>query len=80
MDIQEIIQSTINNPRAALLYCLEEEGAEGGWYRPVLIGHAASMILGTPDETLGLTEGELLGLLRDGSAYTNEQGFICRSN
>jgi hypothetical protein len=80
MNIQEIIKSARSNPRAALLYCLEEESGDQGWYRPALIDHAASMILGSPDETIGLTEGELLVLLKDGSAYINEMGWVCRSN
>lgn len=64
--LQAIYNSARSNPKEALLHCLSEEGAELGWYKPALIDHAASMILGSPEVTLKVTSEVLEGLLKDG--------------
>lgn len=61
------------DPKEVLMYLLEEEGDSLGWDRSALIGSAAMMIEGMPEETLEIAEGGLRGLLRDGLVITEGQ-------
>ena len=59
------------DPKEVLMFLLEEEGDSLGWDRSALIGSAAMMIEGSPEETLEMAEGGLKGLLRDGLVVTD---------
>ena len=64
--LQAIYSSARSNPKEVLMHCLSEEGDELGWYKPALIDHAASMILGSPEVALKVTSEALEGLIKDG--------------
>jgi len=57
---------TIRHPKAAIFHLLKTEGSDLGWWRPILVGEAAQLIQGSPEDTLRWTEEALVGLLQDG--------------
>lgn len=57
---------TIRHPKAALFHLLKTEGSEKGWERSVLVGEAAQLIQGSPEDTLRWTEEGLAGMIADG--------------